>query len=130
MDIAHTALVALIALALDAAFGDPDRLWRRLAHPVAVIGAAIAWLDARLNRLELDERDRRRRGVWALAALVIGAAAIGWLIALPFRGWAYGAFVEGAIASVLIAQNSLYVHVSKVRDAFSAGGLGAARQAV
>jgi adenosylcobinamide-phosphate synthase len=130
LDIAHTALVALIALALDAAFGDPDRLWRRLAHPVAVIGAAIAWLDARLNRLELHERDRRRRGVFAVAVLVAGSAAVGWLVALPFRDWSHGALVEGAIASVLIAQNSLYVHVRKVRDAFSAGGLGAARQAV
>ncbi len=125
----------LLALALDALVGDPDRIWRKLAHPAAMMGAAVGWLDARLNKLELDESVRRRRGVFAIIVLTLGAAAVGALIALPFRSFASGsalwdALAEGVIASILIAQNSLHRHVAAVRDAFAVGGLGAARHAV
>lgn len=130
MDLEHAASVALVALAVDAVVGDPDRLWRRLAHPVALFGAAIGWLDRRFNRLELDERIRRRRGVMAAAAIALGGAAIGFAISFPLSSLPYGFLIEGVIASTLIAQKSLYLHVRAVRDAFAAGGLGAARHAV
>jgi adenosylcobinamide-phosphate synthase len=130
LDLSHHAAVMLIALALDAVIGDPDALWRRLAHPVAVAGRAIAWLDQRFNRLELDESVRKRRGVFALLALIVGAALVGAVFAWTFSELPYGVFVEGLIASILIAQRSLYVHVDAVRKAFASGGLAAARQAV
>jgi adenosylcobinamide-phosphate synthase len=130
LDIAHAASVVLVALAVDAVVGDPDWLWRRLAHPVAAFGAAIGWLDRRFNRLDLDERIRRRRGVMAAAAVLLGGAAIGLAISWPLSELPYGFVIEGAIASTLIAQKSLYLHVRAVQDAFAAGGLGAARHAV
>ena len=130
MFLVHNAMVVLIALGLDALIGDPARVWRRLAHPVIVAGAAIGGLDKRLNRLELDERVRRRRGVWALIVLISGAAAVGFLLSWTFGGVPYGVLIEGAIASILIAQRSLFTHVAAVRAAFEAGGLAAARQAV
>lgn len=130
MDIAHNALLLALALALDAVIGDPPWLWRRLAHPVALMGAAIGWCDARMNRLELDEAVRRRRGVVAIVGLAGGAALVGALISWPLREVAWGIAVEAVSASVLIAQRSLYLHVRAVRDAFAAGGLGAARHAV
>ena len=130
MFLVHNAMVVLIALGLDALIGDPARVWRRLAHPVIVAGAAIGGLDKRLNRLELDERVRRRRGVWALIVLLSGAAAVGFLLTWTFGGLPYGVLIEGTIASILIAQRSLYTHVAAVRAAFEAGGLAAAREAV
>lgn len=130
MFLVHNAMVVLIALGLDALIGDPARVWRRLAHPVIVAGAAIGGLDKRLNRLELDERVRRRRGVWALIVLLSGAAAVGFLLTWTFGGIPYGVLIEGTIASILIAQRSLYTHVAAVRAAFEAGGLAAAREAV
>ena len=42
------ALVLLAALALDAAFGDPNWLYRRLPHPVAVLGRLIGGIEASL----------------------------------------------------------------------------------
>ena len=42
----HLWLLA-IALALDAAFGDPEPIWRRLPHPVAILGGLIDRLDRR-----------------------------------------------------------------------------------
>lgn len=130
MDPAHNAFVILIALGLDALIGDPDAVWRRFAHPVALIGRAIGWLDARFNRLELDESIRRRRGVAAIAVVVAGAAAVGMLLSWSLAGLPFGMFVEGAIGSVFLAQNSLHGHVKAVLTAFRKGGLGAARQAV
>ncbi|MET0314507.1 MAG: cobalamin biosynthesis protein, partial [Hansschlegelia sp.] len=123
MDIAHHAAILLIALGVDAVVGDPDWLWRRLAHPVVVIGRAIGLLDKRLNRLDLDEGERRRRGVLTLALVVTAAAAVGWLLAWTFASIPYGFLIEGVIAATLIAQRSLYNHVAAVRDAFAAAGL-------
>ncbi|GLK75274.1 cobalamin biosynthesis protein CobD [Methylopila jiangsuensis] len=130
MDLAHNAAVILIALLIDAVVGDPDAVWRRFAHPVALIGRAIGWADARFNRLELDEAVRRRRGVWTLVALVVSAFAVGVAISWSLRGLPYGVLIEGAIASVFLAQNSLHRHVSAVLKAWRAGGLEAARTAV
>lgn len=124
------ALVLMIALVADAVIGDPDMLWRRWPHPVAWIGALIGWLDRSLNRDTDSFAKRRRRGALALALLlgVCGLAALaldGILRVLPGHPW-----TSGLLASVLIAQKSLYVHVARVRDAFAQGGLDAARKAV
>jgi adenosylcobinamide-phosphate synthase len=127
---ADVLLVVLIALVADAIIGDPDALWRRLPHPVTWIGAVIARLDASLNSEAHGFTRRKAMGVAALAILLVvtGAAAFALdqtLRALPGHPW-----TTGLVASVLIAQNSLHVHVARVRDAFAAGGLEAARRAV
>lgn len=127
---ADALIVLLIALVADAVIGDPDAIWRRWPHPVTWIGALIGGLDRRLNQQEVPFSRRKLMGVIALLLilLVCGGLALALDIALrtlPFHPW-----TSGLIASVLIAQNSLYVHVARVRDAFSEGGLGSARQAV
>jgi adenosylcobinamide-phosphate synthase len=123
-------LILLIALAVDAVVGDPDAVWRRFPHPVAWIGALIARLDAVLNHETQSFARRKLMGCVALALLLglTGGAALAvdaTLRALPGHPW-----TTGLVASVLIAQNSLYVHVARVREAFSDGGLKAARKAV
>ncbi|MEM0945035.1 MAG: adenosylcobinamide-phosphate synthase CbiB [Pseudomonadota bacterium] len=100
-----------LALLLDAWLGEPDWLWRRLPHPVVVIGRAISWAEARLNR----GKRRKLKGallIWALCNLAIwGGIAVA---ALPFGG-----VIEVVIAAILLAQNSLVAHVRSV-----ATGLG------
>lgn len=123
-------LVLLVALAADALVGDPDPVWRRLPHPVTWMGNAIAWLDISLNREEHSAFRRRLLGVVALimllaVGLLAGAAIDAGLRSLPGHPW-----ISGLLASVLIAQNSLYTHVARIRDAFASGGLVAARRAV
>ena len=122
--------VLLVALIADAVIGDPDAVWRRWPHPVTWIGWLIGRLDALLNRDSDAFMRRKIMGSVALALLlaICGGVAIALdmaLRALPGHPW-----TTGLIASVLIAQNSLYVHVARVRDAFATGGLPAARQAV
>ena len=45
-----TLFVVLAALAVDALLGEPDWLWRRLRHPVALTCSGIGFLDDKLNR--------------------------------------------------------------------------------
>jgi adenosylcobinamide-phosphate synthase len=128
----HTdALWILVgALALDALIGDPAALWRKLPHPVAAIGAGIAWLDRRLNREAWSRAARCGAGVAALAILVGASLGSGFAIETLLRRLPAGGFFVALAASVFLAQRSLYDHVARVRDAFAAGGLAAARRAV
>ena len=75
-----TLFVVVAALALDALIGDPDWLWRRLAHPVALIGAGIGWLDRTLNREEWSPAQRKFAGVGVVILLLALSARSGLLI--------------------------------------------------
>jgi adenosylcobinamide-phosphate synthase len=126
----HAVLIVLIALAADALIGDPDWLWRRLPHPVVLIGAQIDWLDRHLNRETWPAARRKAAGIVALLALIVTAGAIGTALQWLLLGSLIGTLLLGVLASVLIAQRSLYQHVARVRDAFASGGLEGARSAV
>lgn len=104
-----SAALLVPALLLDAAFGEPHWLWSRLPHPAVIMGRAVSWLDARLNRGE----NRKAKGVLALVVLVLGAGLAGAAIAsLPDGG-----LLEVLAAAILLAQRSLVDHVRAVGDA-------------
>ncbi len=120
----------LAALAVDAALGWPDRLYRRIGHPVTWIGALIGWLDARLNHDGAGDARRRAAGVLT-AALVIGvAAAIGAAVQAALPDGLAGLALAGVLAWPLIALRSLREHVAAVERPLSAGDLAGARGAV
>jgi len=121
--------VLLVALALDAAIGDPNWLWRRLSHPVVFMGGLIGFFDACWNRPELSFRRRKMFGVLALAAMIAAAALAGWVISALGRSFMGGFFIEALIASFFLAQRSLYEHVAYVGKALKES-LGAGRRAV
>jgi adenosylcobinamide-phosphate synthase len=127
-------VVAVAALAFDALLGDPDWIWRRLAHPVVLIGGMIAWLDRLLNRERWSRTRRRIAGIVSVMILVLVAGLSGfWLEKLlrQTQGSHFAAIAGlGLIASVFIAQQSLYWHVARVRAAFASEGLAGAREAV
>jgi adenosylcobinamide-phosphate synthase len=125
-----TLFVVAAALAFDALIGDPDRLWRHLSHPVVAIGELIAWLDRTLNHDDRPPEQRKMAGVVAVGVLVLAAAVVGFIFETVLRRAPGGTIALGLIASVFIAQRSLYQHVERVRAAFTEGGLAAARQAV
>lgn len=123
-------IVVLLALAFDAIIGDPDWAWRRIAHPAALLGRAIAWLDRMLNRESWPATGRKIAGIATVVLLVAAATLLGYVIERVIPRSISGDILLGLMASVLIAQNSLYRHVARVRDAFADGGLDAARGAV
>jgi adenosylcobinamide-phosphate synthase len=127
---ADVLLVVLIALMADAVIGDPDAIWRRLPHPVTWIGWLIGQLDAGFNHDNQTFSRRKIMGCVALALLLLMSGTVAFALDAVLRLLPGHPWTTGLIASVLVAQNSLYVHVARVRDAFATGGLNAARQAV
>lgn len=122
---------AVLGLLLDRLVGDPDWLWRRLPHPVVLIGNLIWSLDRRLNREALSEAARRRRGVLAITLLVTGALVSGGLLAALFAAAGpLGLLLEAVVLAIFLAQKSLIDHVRAVADALDRQGLAAGRRAV
>lgn len=115
-----SGLLAL-ALALDAALGEPRWLWNRAPHPAVVMGRAVGALDQRLNH----PPTQRRAGVLAVAILVIGAGALGMVLAALPLGWVF----EIIGAAILLAHRSLIEHVRAVADGLRTG-LAEGRSAV
>lgn len=118
------ARLALAALATEAAVGYPDRLHRRLPHPVVGIGALIDRAERRLNRSERSALERRVAGV-ATVAGTAGLAALAGLAASRLPGPA-----PVLAATLGLAQRSLHDHVVAVLTALETDDLDAARTAV
>lgn len=126
----HALLIVVVALVLDALIGDPDWLWKRLAHPVVLIGTMIGWLDRTLNRDDWSETTKKVAGIVAVLFLIAVAGLVGLLLEAPLRQLPGGWVIAAVLAATLIAQRSLYDHVARVRDAFASGGLKEAREKV
>jgi adenosylcobinamide-phosphate synthase len=122
--------ILLLALILDAAFGDPDWLYRAIPHPVVLIGRVIDRLDDRLNRESDGPALRRALGMVAMIALIAGSVLVGWILHSLLAWVPLGWIVEGLLMSTLIAQNSLYRHVARVAAALDKDGLAGGRTAV
>ncbi len=101
-----TAFLLVCALCLDAALGEPGWLWSRIRHPAVMIGTVIGWLDKHLNR----GPHQRIKGIVVVLLLVLGACALGRVLALP------GPLVEIVVCAILLAQKSLVEHVRAVGD--------------
>ena len=127
---ADALLILLIALVADAVVGDPDRIWRRYPHPVVWMGGLINRLDTALNHERQSFRTRQLFGVFAVFILLTTCGLVAFLIDWALRALPYHLLTSGLVASVLIAQNSLYRHVNRVWIAFHNGGLEQARCAV
>jgi adenosylcobinamide-phosphate synthase len=122
--------IVIAALAFDALIGDPDWLWRRLGHPVALIGTLIDTLDRRFNREDQSPQQRRSAGIASTAILVVVAGSVGAFVQATLQQLPAGNILLALVASIFIAQRSLYQHVAEVRSAFAEGGLAEARDAV
>ncbi|GAB2174692.1 adenosylcobinamide-phosphate synthase CbiB [Dongia sp. agr-C8] len=123
-------LSLLIALVIDAWYGDPVALYRKLPHPVVVIGNAIGWADRNFNREGDAPRRRRNAGIVLVVVLVAAALALGGVIQALLLALPLGGLWLGMVMSALIAQRSLYGHVADVARAIEVSGLEGGRLAV
>src|SRR5579859_4118774 len=107
-------LVLFAALMVDAWLGDMPLLFRRIPHPIVLVGRAIAWFDTRLNRAQRSERARRARGIVTVLALIGAAAVVGLALEFLCRHSRYGWLIEIIVIAVLVAQRSLFDRVQAV----------------
>jgi adenosylcobinamide-phosphate synthase len=133
MTVTLNLFIVLVALLIEAAFGYPGFVFRRITHPVVWIGALLDRLEARLNQPSMPEGKRRLNGLMALAALLIAsptpAIALQYALFLLLPS-ILAVTILALLASTLIAQASLYRHVQAVAMALEQHGLEAGRAAV
>lgn len=104
----YAKMILFLAMLLDAALGEPRAIWNRAPHPAVLMGRIVGFLDSRFNA----GRQRRAKGLAALVAMVLGAYALGQIIArVPDFG-----VLEILVAAILLAQKSLVDHVRAVAD--------------
>lgn len=105
--------LVLLALLFDIAVGDPPWLYRRVVHPVALFGRAIAagehWLYPRDGA-----EGALQRGLLLTAGLVGLAAAAGAVMSILLHPFPGGWLLEALFASSLIACRSLHGHGAAV----------------
>ncbi len=115
----NTALLLTIAMLLDAVFGEPEWLWKRLPHPAVLMGRMIGSLDERFN----NGAGQKIKGVLTLIFLMVSAGMFGQLLSH------LGPIIEILLVAILLAQRSLVTHVRAVGDGLRVS-LSAGRRAV
>jgi adenosylcobinamide-phosphate synthase len=122
--------LALLALLIEAVLGYPEWLLRAIGHPAIWIGRLIGMLDLALNREELPHASRRNAGIAAVVLLVVASAVSGFVVQTYLLLLPYGVLFAALVASTVLAQRSLHVHVAAVAAALEQGGVAAGREAV
>lgn len=118
-------VLLLIALVIEACVGE----FRRLPHPIRVIGAVIGWFDRKLNRQQRSEVDRAIRGALVVVIMVGMAGTVGWGVSWLTQHYDFGWTVEMLGLIALLAGRGLYDSVNKVGKALKLD-LPSAREAV
>lgn len=121
------AELLLAALLVEAAFGYPQTLHRRVPHPVVWAGKLIAALDRRWNRGIATRQ--RLAGIATAAILILISGGLGLALERILSGWT-GAALLALLATTGLAQKSLHDHVRAVARPLAAGNLGQARAAL
>lgn len=119
----NIALLMACALLLDRLLGEPQRF-----HPLSGFGSLAKRVeDIVYGGAQLSHASRHLRGIFAVALLLFPFAAL--------AAWLQQLVVFGSLFAILvlyfaIAPRSLGEHAGRVADAFVAGDLPAAQQAV
>ncbi|GBR04910.1 cobalamin biosynthesis protein CobD [Asaia siamensis] len=124
--------LTLCALLIEAAFGYPDALFRRIGHPVTWIGRLITTLEHRLGG-KTSVLHKRACGLLALGLIIavpVGITILLQILLHRFLPQALSLAVESLCASTLIAQRALYEHVRAVLTGLRQDGLAGGRRAV
>jgi len=124
------APLTLLALMIELIVGYPQSLARAIGHPVTWMGKLIDWLERKLNREGASAEARRRAGAIAVFVLLATVGLVAFLIEWALFLLPFGLIIAAIVASTLLAQRSLFVHVANVADALDDGGVEAGREAV
>lgn len=122
------AAMMLVALAIDAAVGWPDALYRKIGHPVVWLGDLISRYEKLWNHG--TEASRRWKGVLITLLVTLAAAVPAVLLQSLLPDGLFGILLGGVLTWPLVAVRSMYTHVAAVAEPLQAGDLSGARHAV
>lgn len=105
---------AALALLIERLFGYPKPLYDKIGHPVEWIGIFLKKLETLLYDPDAEPMQSRLRGVAALLALLLIVAIPAVVVTSILSTFKFGWIIEALLATTLIAQHSLYEHVSAV----------------
>ncbi len=125
--VGSNALLLLAALMVEALLGYPDRLHRRIPHPVVWVGRLIGGLDKAWNRG--SALMQRWSGIATILILIALPATVGLALEFTLTGW-LGMALLIVIATTGLAQRSLYLHVREVLLPLKNGDVIEARKAL
>jgi adenosylcobinamide-phosphate synthase len=123
-------VLTLLALLLEIMIGYPDRLLRRVGHPVTWMGRLIGALDGAWNRDSATPAARRMAGAIAVLILMAMAGIVAFAVWRTLLWLPFGSLAAALAASTLLAQRSLHEHVRRVATALEQDGIEAGRTAV
>jgi adenosylcobinamide-phosphate synthase len=118
----------LIVLAIEAAVGYPQALYRAISHPVVWIGRLISAFEQRWN--VGSQAMRRVAGCLLLLVLMLAPGALGWAFERASATTPVGMVVALLVATTLLAQRSLNDHVAAVLEPLQSGDVAGARRSV
>jgi len=124
------ASLMLLAWAVEAAFGWPQRVFKLIKHPVVWIGALISLLERRFNRTDSSHIIRYILGALTTLVVVGSTTLIAYALHMALPRAPIGFVIEAILASSLIASRSLYEHVADVAKPLAAGDITASRVAI
>jgi adenosylcobinamide-phosphate synthase len=124
------APLTLLALLIELTFGYPQSLARAIGHPVTWMGRLLGWLDAKLNRDAASAEARRRAGAIAVFVLLAVVGLISFAVEQVLFLLPLGLVAVAIVASSMLSQRSLFVHVADVAEALEERDLEAGREAV
>src|SRR5579872_5763907 len=120
----------VVALAIDAGLGWPERLFRLIGHPVAWLGRLIDVSDRSWNRDTDPSGLRCAAGIVAALTVTALPTSLAWLLQAQLdAGWS-GVVILGILAWPLVALRSLHDHVAAVARPLQSGDIKAARSEV
>jgi adenosylcobinamide-phosphate synthase len=120
----------VVAMAVDAVLGWPERLFRLLGHPVTWLGRVVSEVDTRWNRDTDPAAFRRAAGVAATLLVIALPTALAWIVQDQLATAWSRILIAGILAWPLVALRSLHDHVAAVAHPLQLGDIEGARSAV
>ncbi|MEM8767232.1 MAG: adenosylcobinamide-phosphate synthase CbiB [Pseudomonadota bacterium] len=125
-----TVTVLILAWGIEAAFGWPEALYRKVRHPVVWIGWLVNGFERVLNGEGRSDVWRRLAGAISAAVVILLTWALAAALVALLPEGSLGFVLQALVASSFLASRSLYSHVAAVAEALSVKSIDAARTAV
>ncbi|WNJ99873.1 adenosylcobinamide-phosphate synthase CbiB [Thalassospiraceae bacterium LMO-JJ14] len=123
-------ILLIIAMGIEAYVGEAAFVFKRIKHPIALIGDLIGFFDDKLNRPKRPQLDRAIRGACVVVFMVALSAVIGACVMWLTLHFAWGWVLECALLVTLLAGRGLYNAVARVARGLELEGLEGGRKAV